>query len=242
MVSASTIDTISKSFLNLLAIHFLLMTQQLIFQSRLVAILRLEDLSAATQIADTLIGAGIRALEFTLTNPESPSVIKSIRETNPAIREGNAVIGLGSVRSLKEAKIAIDFGAQFIVSPILSVPIIEYCKQNKVAVCPGAFTPTEIALAWDAGADIIKVFPARALGPSYIRDVLAPMPYLKLMPTGGVDLKNIAQYLEAGAVAVGIGGQLLDPIALQNKDWNTVAKVAQQYVAACQTELTDECK
>ncbi len=218
------------------------MTQQLIFQSRLVAILRLDDLSAAAQIADTLIGAGIRALEFTLTNPESPSVIKSIRETNPAIRDGNAVIGLGSVRSLKEAKIAIDFGAQFLVSPILSVPIIEYCKQNKVAVCPGAFTPTEIALAWDAGADIIKVFPARALGPSYIRDVLAPMPYLKLMPTGGVDLKNIAQYLEAGAVAVGIGGQLLDPIALQNKDWNTVAKVAQQYVAACQMELTDECK
>jgi 2-dehydro-3-deoxyphosphogluconate aldolase/(4S)-4-hydroxy-2-oxoglutarate aldolase len=218
------------------------MTQQLIFQSRLVAILRLDDLSAATQIADTLIGAGIRALEFTLTNPESPSVVKSIRETNPAIREGNAVIGLGSVRSLEEAKIAIDFGAQFIVSPILSVPIIEYCKQNKVAVCPGAFTPTEIALAWDAGADIIKVFPARALGPSYIRDVLAPMPYLKLMPTGGVDLKNIAKYLEAGAVAVGIGGQLLDPIALQNKDWNTVAKVAQQYVATCQTELTDECK
>ena len=215
------------------------MTKQLIFQSRLVAIIRLDDLSAATQIADTLIGAGIRALEFTLTNPDSPSAIKLIRETNQAIREGNAVIGLGSVRSLEEAKIAVDFGAQFIVSPIVSIPVINYCKQNNVSVCPGAFTPTEIALAWDAGADIIKVFPARALGPNFIRDVLAPMPYLKLMPTGGVDLKNIAAYFEAGAAAVGIGGQLLDPISLRNKDWNAIAKLAQQYVAACQTEHTD---
>jgi 2-dehydro-3-deoxyphosphogluconate aldolase / (4S)-4-hydroxy-2-oxoglutarate aldolase len=148
------------------------------------------------------------------------------------IASGKAVIGIGSIRSLEEAKLAIDSGAQFVVSPITSVPIIDYCKQNKVAVCPGAFTPTEIATSWDAGADIVKVFPVRNLGPNYVRDILAPMPYLKLMPTGGVDLNNIESYFAAGAVAAGIGSQLLDPIAILNKDWNTLEKNAAMYTLA----------
>ena len=209
------------------------MTNHLILRSRLVAIVRLDDLSAAQRIAESLIEAGICALEFTLTNADAPSAVKSLRETNRAILDGKAVIGLGSVRSLDEAKVAIDSGAQFVVSPITSIDVINHCKQNKVIVCPGAYTPTEIAMGWDVGADIIKVFPARALGPSYIRDVLAPMPYLKLMPTGGVDLKNIPSYFEAGAVAVGIGTQLLDPTAIANHDWAAISTMAQKYVTAC---------
>jgi 2-dehydro-3-deoxyphosphogluconate aldolase/(4S)-4-hydroxy-2-oxoglutarate aldolase len=209
------------------------MVTNLILHSRLVAILRMDDLSKASIIADTLIGAGVQALEFTLTNREAPSVIQRIRNDNSAIQNGSAVVGMGSVRTLEETKIAIDCGAQFVVSPIMSVAIIDYCKQNRVVVCPGAYTPTEIAMGWDAGADLIKVFPVRSLGASYIRDVLAPMPYLRLMPTGGVDLGNIPAYFDAGAAAVGIGSQLLNTIALEKNDWHAIAATASQYVAAC---------
>lgn len=209
------------------------MTIQLILDSRLVAIIRLNDLSAAQQIAETLIEAGVLALEFTLTNPQAATEVRKLRDSNRQILDGKAAIGIGSVRSLEEAKIAIDSGAQFVVSPITSVPIIDYCKQNRIAVCPGAYTPTEIATGWEAGADIIKVFPARTLGPGYIKDVLAPMPYLKLMPTGGVDHTNLKAYFDAGAVAVGVGSQFLDPIAIQNRDWASIAQVAARYVTIC---------
>lgn len=208
------------------------MTIKTILDARLVAILRLDDLSVAELITEALFEAGVRALEFTLTNPDAPAVVRKMRDENQSSAQ-KTVIGIGSVRSLEEAKLAIDSGAQFIVSPITSVQIIDYCKQNKVAVCPGAYTPTEIATCWDAGADIVKVFPAKTLGPGYIKDVLAPMPYLKLMPTGGVDLKNIASFFAAGAVAVGIGSQLLDPVIIQNKDWGKLTQIASEYVKAC---------
>ena len=209
------------------------MTLATILNARMVAILRLDDLSTAEPIVESLFNAEVKALEFTLTNSNTPEVVQTLRNRSLPIRSGAAVIGIGSVRSLEEVKIAIDAGAQFVVSPITSVPIIDYCKQNKVVVCPGAYTPTEIATCWDAGADIVKVFPARNLGASYIRDVLAPMPYLKLMPTGGVDLNNIASFFAAGAVAVGIGSQLLDPIAIREGDWEQITQTASLYVQAC---------
>ena len=209
------------------------MTIETILDARLVAILRLDDLSAAEPITEALFEAGVRALEFTLTNAAAPAVVRKMRDKNQSIATRKTVVGIGSVRSLEEAKLAIDSGAQFIVSPITSVQIIDYCKQNKVAVCPGAYTPTEIATCWDAGADIVKVFPAKTLGPGYIKDVLAPMPYLKLMPTGGVDLKNMASFFAAGAVAVGIGSQLLDPIIIQNENWAKLTETASEYVKAC---------
>ena len=210
-----------------------MMTTETILKARMVAILRLDDLSTAIPMAEALFNAGIRALEFTLTNSNTPTVVRRMRDESHVILTGNAVIGIGSVRSLEEAKLAIDSGAQFVVSPITSVTIIDYCKQNNIVVCPGAYTPTEIAMSWDAGADIVKVFPARNLGANYIRDVLAPMPYLKLMPTGGIDLNNIASYFAAGAIAVGIGSQLLDLDAVRNQDWGRVQKTAAQYVQAC---------
>ena len=211
------------------------MSITLIERSRLVAIVRLDDLTAASDLAEALIAGGVSALEFTLTNPDAPSAIRSLRCHSIALSQGKATVGMGSVRTLDEAKQAVDCGAQFVVSPITSVPILDYCKKNKIAVFPGAFTPTEIAMAWDAGADAVKVFPARSLGPSYIRDVLAPMPYLKLMPTGGIDLKNIHDYLNAGAIAVGIGSQLLDATAIRAGDWAAIAKTASLYVNACRS-------
>lgn len=204
-----------------------------ILRARMVAILRLDDLSTAVPMAESLFNAGIHALEFTLTNAATPAVVRSLRNECQSIASGDSVLGIGSVRTLDEAKLAIDSGAQFVVSPITSLPIIDFCKQNKIVVCPGAFTPTEIAMSWDAGADIVKIFPARNLGANYVRDVLAPMPYLKLMPTGGVDLKNISSYFAAGAVAVGIGSQLLDPVAVRDHDWDKISQTASHYVQAC---------
>jgi len=213
------------------------MTLDLVLRSRIVAILRLDDLSNALELTEALVRAGVLAIEFTLTNSKAPALVQRIRTQCASVLSGNAAIGIGSVRSVEEAKLAIDFGAQFIVSPITSVPIIDYCKQNRIMVCPGAYTPTEIAMAWDAGADIVKVFPVRSLGPGYIRDVMAPMPYLKLMPTGGVDLSNLAGYFAAGAVAVGVGSQLLDPVAIQDQAWGTITEIASQYVSACQAGI-----
>ncbi len=211
-----------------------------ILRERMVAIVRLEDLSTAFPIADALFNAGIHALEFTLTNSATPAVVRNLRQQCQSIASGDSVIGIGSVRSLDEAKLAIDSGAQFVVSPITSLPIIDFCKQSTIVVCPGAFSPTEIATCWDAGADIVKVFPARNLGANYIRDVLAPMPYLKLMPTGGVDLKNIASYFAAGAAAVGIGSQLLDPVAIRDHAWDKISQTASHYVQACKWIVTDD--
>jgi 2-dehydro-3-deoxyphosphogluconate aldolase / (4S)-4-hydroxy-2-oxoglutarate aldolase len=205
-----------------------------ILRSRIVAIIRLKDLRCFQPLTDALVRGGITAIEFTLTNHDALSVVRQIRSNNELVRKGQVTVGLGSVRSLDEAKLAIDCGAQFVVSPIASMPIIDHCKQNNVVVMPGAFTPTEIAACWNAGADIVKVFPARQLGPGYIRDVLAPMPYLKLMPTGGIDEHNLANYLAAGAVAVGIGGQLLDQQLLDNQDWNSIEAVARSYTQICE--------
>ena len=208
----------------------------LVLKHRLVAILRLNDLKDAVPLAESLVRAGVRALEFTLTNANAPVAIQSCLDRIPHFSNGTAAIGMGSVRNVAEARTAIDCGSQFVVSPITSKPIIDFCKEHGVSVFPGAFSPTEIAMAHEAGADIVKVFPSRTLGPSYIQDVLAPMPYLRLMPTGGVDLKNLANYFRAGAVAVGVGGQFLDAEAIARQDWPRIESLASQFVAACERE------
>ena len=201
---------------------------QLIERTRIVAIVRLDDLTQAIAISRALAQGGIVAQEFTLTNPDALRVIEPVQRALAA--DGHeAVIGIGSVRNVSEAQAALDAGAHFVVSPITRADIIGLCRQADVAVMPGAYTPTEIAHAWECGADVVKVFPARQLGPGYIKDVLAPMPYLKLMPTGGVDLTNIATFLAAGAVALGIGGNLIDTQAIRNGDWQSVTDVAKKY-------------
>lgn len=200
---------------------------QLINHHRVVAILRLDDLSRAASISSSLAAGGIVVQEFTLTNPDALRVVSQVKKELGEI--ASVAIGIGSVRTRDEALRAIEAGADFIVSPVMRTQIIECCVAAGIAVMPGAMTPTEIAAAWDAGADIVKVFPARGLGPNYIKDVMAPMPYLKLMPTGGVDLKNMQSYFEAGAVAVGVGGNMIDTIAIARGDWNKVTDTARQY-------------
>lgn len=201
---------------------------QLITDQRIVAILRLDDLSQAVSISRALAAGGIVAQEFTLTNIDALKVVRDVKRA--LTDEGyTAAIGIGSVRNRDEAHAAVDAEADFIVSPITNLQVLETCRQAAVAAMPGAYTPTEIATAWEAGADVVKVFPARTLGPGYIKDVLAPMPYLKLMPTGGVDLKNLQSFFAAGAVAVGIGGNLIDGAVIAQRDWSAITAVASQY-------------
>jgi 2-dehydro-3-deoxyphosphogluconate aldolase / (4S)-4-hydroxy-2-oxoglutarate aldolase len=201
---------------------------QLITRQRIVAILRLDDLTHAVSISRALAAGGILAQEFTLTNPDALKVVSQVKRAL-ADDGHSAAIGIGSVRKRDEAHAALAAEADFIVSPTTNMQVIEACRQAAVAVMPGAYTPTEIATAWDAGADVVKVFPARTLGPGYIKDVLAPMPYLKLMPTGGVDLNNLHSFFTAGAVAVGIGGNLIDASSVASSDWAAISAAARQY-------------
>ncbi len=200
-------------------------------RTRLLAVIRRDDLSEAEAVALALLAAGVEVQEFTLTNPDSLNAIGRLRQDD-TFGAGGGLVGAGSVRSVDEAHQAIDAGAQFVVTPVLDLQVIEVCKNAGIPVFPGAFTPTEIHTAWQAGAAAVKVFPATALGPGYVKDILAPLPYLKLVPTGGVNLSNIAAFLDKGAFAVGTGSSLLDPEALKRKDWQKLTKHARAFVEA----------
>lgn len=201
----------------------------LILHHRLVAIIRLDNLAAAVQLSRSLLAAGVVAQEFTLTNPRALQAVAQVLRELPEFSNGEATIGVGSVRTQAQTQAAIDAGAQFIVSPIFQPEVIAGCVQRSVPVMSGAMTPTEIASAWQAGASVVKVFPVRSLGPTYISDVLAPMPELKLMPTGGVGLGNMQHYFDSGACAVGIGSNLFEMSALRLAHWDRIAEVAAEF-------------
>ena len=152
-------------------------------------------------VIDALAAGGLRALEVTMTVPGAIELIAQIAPTLPP----GFLFGAGTVLDADTASRAIDAGARFIVSPVFRTAVIDACHRRDVPAMPGCFTPTEILDAWDAGADIVKVFPATTLGPGYLKDVRAPLPQVKLMPTGGVTIDNAGDWIRAGAVAVGVG-------------------------------------
>jgi len=209
-----------------------MMTQNIVStvirQSRLVAIIRLADLSEAIALSQALIDGGVKALEFTLTNRDSIAAIRSVKEAIPAFANGEAVIGAGTVVTLEDLDAVLEAGAQFIVSPVLKIPMIKACQDANIAVMPGAYTPTEILSAWEHGATFVKVFPARALGPSFVKDLLAALPALQLMPTGGVDPSNVSAYLSSGAAAVGVGGNLINGQRVAAHDWAHITATARE--------------
>ncbi|MFO0014716.1 MAG: bifunctional 4-hydroxy-2-oxoglutarate aldolase/2-dehydro-3-deoxy-phosphogluconate aldolase [Planctomycetota bacterium] len=204
--------------------------KDLFLENRIVAIVRLDRLDRSRDLVRTLLDAGIRCVEFTLTNPETPGWIEKLLNDEPRFREGTACLGLGSVRNVSEAELAARVGAQFVVTPIASKPVVDVCKTHNIPIAAGAYTPTEIASMWEAGADWVKVFPVRNLGPGYIRDVLAPMPYLKLMPTGGIDASNAREFLQAGATAVGVGGTLCRASWVDAGQWDLIHRAATELV------------
>ena len=205
---------------------------QVIEKGGVVPVVRLPDLAGAVELAQALLDGGVTAVELTMTSPGALDALSLLRARVPAFTQGAAALGMGSVLNRKMAAEAIASGAQFVVAPALDLPTVTYCAGLKVPVMPGAFTPTEVQTAWLAGAAVVKVFPATKLGPGYFTDILAPLPHLKLMPTGGVGLENAGEFVRAGAVAVGIGSALVRKDWVAEGNWQAITEQARRFVAA----------
>jgi 2-dehydro-3-deoxyphosphogluconate aldolase/(4S)-4-hydroxy-2-oxoglutarate aldolase len=203
-------------------------------QAGVVAIIRMKEPEKVRAVAEAIAAGGARALEVTMTVPRAVELIAELAPTMPS----GFLLGAGTVVDAATAKRVIDAGAQFVVGPVFRREVITACHERDVPVLPGCFTPTEILEAWDAGADIVKVFPATALGPGFIKDVRAPLPHVKLMPTGGVTLDNAGEWIKAGAVAVGVGTALLDAKAIAAGDYATLRANAERIVANVRTART----
>jgi 2-dehydro-3-deoxyphosphogluconate aldolase / (4S)-4-hydroxy-2-oxoglutarate aldolase len=199
-------------------------------QAGIVAIIRMKEPDKVRAVVDAIAEGGVRTLEVTMTVPGAVELIRQLAPTLPA----GFVLGAGTVLDAETVARVADAGARFIVSPVFRPAVIAACHARDVAAMPGCFTPTEILEAWDAGADIVKVFPATALGPSYLKDVRAPLPQVKLMPTGGVTLDNAGEWIRAGAVAVGVGTALLDAKAIAAGDYRVLRANAERIVASVQ--------
>jgi 2-dehydro-3-deoxyphosphogluconate aldolase/(4S)-4-hydroxy-2-oxoglutarate aldolase len=197
-------------------------------QLGVVAVIRLRDPGKLRAVVDALMAGGIEALEVTMTVPGAVDLIRGLAPTLP---EG-FLLGAGTVLNASIAHAVIGAGAQFVISPVFRREVIAACHEHDVPAMPGCFTPTEILEAHDAGADIVKVFPATTLGPQYIKDVRAPLPQVKLMPTGGVSPENAGDWIRAGAVAVAAGSQVLDSKAIESGEFAVVTQKARRIVAS----------
>ncbi|MDR9364784.1 MAG: bifunctional 4-hydroxy-2-oxoglutarate aldolase/2-dehydro-3-deoxy-phosphogluconate aldolase [Balneolaceae bacterium] len=192
-------------------------------KQKAVAVIRIPDSNLYEEVAEAMYEGGIRVSEITMTVPNAISLIKKAVANSP----DDAIIGVGSVTNAEMTEKAVEAGAKFVVSPIMKKEIIDKANELDVPVMPGAFTPTEIQQAWDWGADIIKVFPANIVGMNFFKAVKAPLPHLKLMPTGGVSLTNGGEWIKAGACAVGVGSALLNKEAIKRGDFDTIRNNAQ---------------
>ncbi len=198
--------------------------------SGVVAVIRLKEPEKLRHVVDALMEGGVRALEVTMTVPGAVGLIEQLARSMPAEFQ----LGAGTVLDPETARHVILAGAKFIVAPTLNLATIEMCHRYDVAALPGCFTPTEILAAWQAGADVIKVFPATALGPTFFKDMRGPLPQIKLMPTGGVTLANAGDWIKAGAVAIGVGTALVDNKAIADGNFAKIAENARTVVQAVQ--------
>jgi len=205
---------------------------QKILDEKIIAIVRLNSGEYLIHVAEALKAGGISVIEFTCNMPHA---LDRIKEASERFGE-DALMGAGTVLDPETARAAILAGAEFIVTPTFNRATIEICKRYGKPIIVGAMTPTEMLTAWDAGADLVKVFPVNTVGgPDYIRAVLAPLPQLMLVPTGGVSVDNAAQYFKAGAVVVAVGGSLVDKKTIVRRDWATITAEAQRFVSVVQS-------
>ena len=197
----------------------------------LIPVVRAESSEMAMRAVAALKAGGLDVLEVTMTVPGAVEVIRALAEEYGA----EALIGAGTVLDPETAQACIQAGAQFIVSPALNEATIEFCRAQDVAIFPGALTPTEVVRAWQAGADAVKVFPAGAVGgASYLKALKAPLPQIELIPTGGVSLKTAADFIRAGAMALGVGADLVDPQALREGDSTLITERTRQFLEIVQ--------
>jgi 2-dehydro-3-deoxyphosphogluconate aldolase / (4S)-4-hydroxy-2-oxoglutarate aldolase len=204
----------------------------------IIPVVRAADVHEARRAVDAICAGGIPIIEITMTVPNAPAMIREL------VRDfGNSVLtGAGTVTTVREAEICMDAGAQFLVSPGLSVPVVHAATERSILAIPGALTPTEVMAALEAGAKVIKIFPcSSAGGPKHIKALKAPFPNTLLVPTGGVNLANASEYLAAGAFALGVGTDLVDLHALRRNESSRIVEMAKALVAAVQQAHGSRC-
>ncbi|HLW64247.1 MAG TPA: bifunctional 4-hydroxy-2-oxoglutarate aldolase/2-dehydro-3-deoxy-phosphogluconate aldolase [Gemmataceae bacterium] len=199
---------------------------QRMLDAGIVAVVRSPDSRQLLEVAKALTDGGVNVMEITFTVPNALEVIRQVQQ----VLGDRILLGAGTVLDPETARAAILAGTEFIVAPTLNLEVIRLCHRYDKLVLPGAFSPTEILAAWEAGADIVKVFPADVLGPAFFKAMRGPLPQIRLMPTGGVDLNSAAEFLKAGACCLGIGNQLVDPQAVANGDFGRIRELARKYV------------
>lgn len=193
----------------------------------LVAVIRADSGEVLADVAEALLAGGIDVMEVTFTVPRALQVLERVAD-----RVGDrALLGAGTVLDAETARAAMLAGAEFIVSPAVNLNVIEICQRYDKCVLPGALTPTEIVTAWQAGADIVKIFPSDLGGPSYLKSLRAPLPQVKMLPTGGVDLDTAAAFLQAGACALGVGGSLVKKSLIEAGDFDAIRELAGRFVS-----------
>jgi 2-dehydro-3-deoxyphosphogluconate aldolase/(4S)-4-hydroxy-2-oxoglutarate aldolase len=203
-----------------------------VLDSGIVAVIRAPSGELLADVAEALLAGGVEVMEVTFTVPQALDVLQQV-----AKRIGDRILlGAGTVLDPETARAAILAGAEFIVSPTVNLDVIRLCRRYDKAVMPGAFTPTEVLAAWEAGADIVKIFPSDVTGPKYIKALRGPLPQVRMMPAGGVNLETAADFLRAGACALGIGGSLVEPKAVAAGDLKRIETLARNYVQIVRQE------
>lgn len=191
-----------------------------------MAVIRAESPDLLVDVAEALAAGGVDVMEVTFTVPRATQVLEKV-----AAKLGSRVLlGAGTVLDPETARTALLSGAEFIVSPAVNLDVIELCRRYSKPVMPGALTPTEVVTAWQAGADIVKIFPSELTGPKYIKSLKAPLPQIRMMPTGGVNLNTATEFLRAGACALGVGSSLVEPEAVASGNFKRIETLAAQYV------------
>lgn len=193
-------------------------------RDKLIPVIRTNDTDDARKAIEILSECGTGIFEITLTVPNAVELIAELNDTD-------ILIGAGTVLNLEQAEKCIEAGAKFIVSPAFNLETIQFCKENEIAVMPGSLTPSEVLAAWNAGADCVKVFPCDAMGGAkYLKTLKTLFPHIEMMPTGGVSCETIADFFAAGAIAVGVGADLVDVKAIRAGDFQSIREKAQKYL------------
>jgi 2-dehydro-3-deoxyphosphogluconate aldolase/(4S)-4-hydroxy-2-oxoglutarate aldolase len=194
----------------------------------IIAVIRAQKTEQLLPISEALLAGGVIAIEITMT---TPNAIEGIRDTKQKLGE-RAVVGVGTVLDLATCRAALEAGAEFVVTPVCRPELVPIAHAAERPIMLGAYTPTEAQTAHEAGADFIKIFPADTLGPGYIKALRAPLPHLRIVPTGGVDVHNVAEFLKAGCAALGVGGSMVSAKILQESNWTELTRKAGEFVAA----------
>jgi 2-dehydro-3-deoxyphosphogluconate aldolase/(4S)-4-hydroxy-2-oxoglutarate aldolase len=194
----------------------------------IVAVIRCPDGEQLVEVARALADGGVSVVEVTMSVPDALDVVRRVHK---ALGD-RVLLGAGTILDAETGRAALLAGAEYLVAPTLNLDVIRLCRRYDKLVMPGAFTPTEILTAWEAGADIVKVFPADVVGPAFFKALRGPLPQVRLMPTGGVDLTTTAAFIKAGACCLGVGGQLVEPKAVAERNFDRLRDLARQYVAA----------